>query len=127
MIDPEFLLDAYAQGIFPMAEDASDTYMFWVRPERRGILLCWKTFTCPVLWQKRSGRNVLISVLIRTSTVSSGHVQKRQEGRSSTWINGPIWRVYGELFALGTANKLKHGAIAVWQAAFMVLHWADFR
>ncbi|HAJ83849.1 MAG TPA: leucyl/phenylalanyl-tRNA--protein transferase, partial [Rhodobacteraceae bacterium] len=28
---------AYAQGIFPMAETATDPELFWVDPKRRGI------------------------------------------------------------------------------------------
>src|ERR1700680_3063452 len=37
-ITPEVLLKAYACGIFPMAESADDQSLFWVEPERRGIL-----------------------------------------------------------------------------------------
>jgi leucyl/phenylalanyl-tRNA--protein transferase len=32
------MLHAYAQGIFPMAENAEDPELFWVDPKRRGIL-----------------------------------------------------------------------------------------
>src|SRR5690606_31519711 len=37
-IPVEILLRAYAEGIFPMAEDASNPEVFWVRPEKRGII-----------------------------------------------------------------------------------------
>ena len=37
-ITPELLLRAYAAGIFPMAESADTPTLFWVDPERRGIL-----------------------------------------------------------------------------------------
>ena len=37
-IDPELLLRAYATGVFPMAEEADNPEIFWVRPERRGII-----------------------------------------------------------------------------------------
>ena len=37
-LTPEFLLAAYAAGIFPMAESADDPELFWVDPRRRGIL-----------------------------------------------------------------------------------------
>src|SRR4051812_49957428 len=37
-LTPEILLQAYAAGIFPMAETADDTELFWVDPPRRGIL-----------------------------------------------------------------------------------------
>ena len=37
-ITPEVLLRAYACGIFPMAESADDPTLFWVEPERRGVM-----------------------------------------------------------------------------------------
>src|SRR6202521_1204897 len=37
-ITPEVLLKAYACGIFPMAESAEDPALYWIEPERRGIL-----------------------------------------------------------------------------------------
>mgnify|MGYP000341977272 CR=1 FL=1 len=37
-ITPEVLLKAYACGIFPMAESAEDPGLYWIEPERRGIL-----------------------------------------------------------------------------------------
>ena len=37
-ITPEILLKAYAAGIFPMAEDASDPTLYWVEPRARGVL-----------------------------------------------------------------------------------------
>src|SRR5215813_8297318 len=37
-ITPQVLLKAYACGIFPMAESAEDNALYWIEPERRGIL-----------------------------------------------------------------------------------------
>ena len=37
-LTPDILLQAYAAGIFPMAESADDPELFWVDPKRRGIL-----------------------------------------------------------------------------------------
>ena len=37
-LTPELILRAYRAGIFPMAEDATDTDVFWVSPEMRGII-----------------------------------------------------------------------------------------
>ena len=36
-LTPDILLRAYAAGIFPMAESAEDSELFWVDPERRGV------------------------------------------------------------------------------------------
>src|SRR3989440_10341490 len=37
-ITPEVLLKAYACGIFPMAESAEDPTLYWIEPERRGLI-----------------------------------------------------------------------------------------
>ena len=37
-ISPELLLEAYRQGVFPMAESRDDPEVFWVDPTRRGII-----------------------------------------------------------------------------------------
>ena len=34
----ELLLSAYSQGIFPMAESAYTKDVYWVDPEKRGVL-----------------------------------------------------------------------------------------
>ena len=37
-ISPQILLQAYAVGIFPMAETAEDNALYWVEPDERGII-----------------------------------------------------------------------------------------
>ena len=37
-LSPDHLLNAYAMGIFPMAEGRDDPEIHWVDPRRRGIL-----------------------------------------------------------------------------------------
>ncbi|MGZ0247869.1 MAG: leucyl/phenylalanyl-tRNA--protein transferase, partial [Alphaproteobacteria bacterium] len=37
-LTPEILLRAYAVGLFPMAERRDDPTLFWIDPEKRGIL-----------------------------------------------------------------------------------------
>ncbi len=37
-ITPELLLRAYAEGVFPMAERRDSHELYWVSPERRGII-----------------------------------------------------------------------------------------
>jgi leucyl/phenylalanyl-tRNA---protein transferase len=37
-ITPQVLLQAYAAGIFPMAESAHDPALYWVEPDERGVI-----------------------------------------------------------------------------------------
>jgi leucyl/phenylalanyl-tRNA---protein transferase len=38
LLTPDILLSAYAQGLFPMAERRNDPTLYWVSPEKRGII-----------------------------------------------------------------------------------------
>jgi len=37
-LTPDMLLNAYANGIFPMAEHRTDEELFWVDPRQRGVM-----------------------------------------------------------------------------------------
>ena len=37
-LSTDLIIDGYRRGIFPMAESADDPYIFWVSPEKRGII-----------------------------------------------------------------------------------------
>jgi leucyl/phenylalanyl-tRNA--protein transferase len=37
-LTPELIVRAYQAGIFPMAEDATSPDLFWVSPQKRGII-----------------------------------------------------------------------------------------
>ena len=37
-LSPQLMLNAYANGIFPMADTAVDPELFWVDPKWRGVL-----------------------------------------------------------------------------------------
>lgn len=105
-ITPEILLQAYAAGIFPMAEDADDPSLFWVEPQRRGII--------PL--------DGLVVSRRLARTVRSDHFEIRVDhdfdsvidacaapgpDRERTWINARIRRLYGELFDLGHCHTVE--------------------
>ena len=54
-IPTDLLLKAYASGVFPMAESATDPEVFWVRPETRGIIPL-DGFHVPKSLERRSGK-----------------------------------------------------------------------
>lgn len=105
-IPPELLLRAYASGVFPMAEDADDAEVFWVRPEVRGIIPL-DAFHVPKSLAKvvRSGR-FEISVDRDFEAVIDGCAEETS-ARRSTWINGPIRQAYGELFHRGHCHTVE--------------------
>ncbi|MBO6508966.1 MAG: leucyl/phenylalanyl-tRNA--protein transferase [Roseibium sp.] len=105
-ITPQVLLKAYACGLFPMAESADDPGLFWLEPERRGILPL-ESFHLP----KRLRRTIRNDVFeIRVSTDFQGVIDGCSEpmpGRQKTWINSEIRRLYGELFDMGYCHTVE--------------------
>lgn len=108
-ITPQVLLKAYACGIFPMAESAEDNALYWIEPERRGILPLDRMHVPKRL--ARTIRSDVFEVKIDRSfeAVIEGCAAPRS-GRRSTWINGRIRTLYRELFALGHCHTVE-----VWQ------------
>jgi leucyl/phenylalanyl-tRNA--protein transferase len=88
-ITPEVLLKAYGCGIFPMAESADDPALYWIEPERRGIIPL-PTFHVP----GRLARTVRADHFsIRINHDFGGVLDGCAEpapGRTHTWINGRI-------------------------------------
>jgi len=105
-IDPDLLLRAYTQGIFPMAEDAARDEIFWVRPQRRGIIEL-EHFHIPRSLIKFSRKTSLhIRFDSDFAAVLDGCAAPR-EGRETTWINPPIRTAYLELFARGFCHSVE--------------------
>ncbi|MFD1197346.1 leucyl/phenylalanyl-tRNA--protein transferase [Brucella gallinifaecis] len=100
------LLRAYATGVFPMAEEADDPEIFWVRPEKRGIIPL-EDFHVPKSLQKiiRQAR-----FEIRLDSDFEGVINGCASGtgeRARTWINAPIREAYGKLFAAGHCHTVE--------------------
>lgn len=105
-IPPDLLLRAYASGVFPMAENADDPEIFWVRPESRGIIPL-DAFHAPRSLMKTARRGHFD---IRFDTDFAGVIEgcaEAREGRMSTWINQPIREAYAELFARGNCHTVE--------------------
>ncbi len=103
MIDrltPELLLQAYASGIFPMAESQDDPEVFWVDPSRRGILPL-RGFHI-----SRSLRRAIRAerYTARFDTDFEG-VLRGCADREVTWINDTIFDIYLRLFHAGHAHS----------------------
>lgn len=105
-IEPELLLRAYATGVFPMAEEADDPEVFWVRPEKRGIIPL-DDFHIPRSLQKiiRKG-----TFEIRLDNDFEGVIDGCASGsgeRARTWINAPIRKAYARLFEIGHCHTVE--------------------
>jgi leucyl/phenylalanyl-tRNA--protein transferase len=105
-ITPEVLLKAYACGIFPMAESAEDPALYWIEPEKRGIIPL-ERFHAPARLARtvRSDR-FTIRVNQDFEGVLEGCAEPRP-GRSRTWINARIRTLYRKLHEIGHCHSIE--------------------
>src|SRR5690349_14138830 len=89
-----------------MAEAADDPDLFWVDPERRGILPL-EAFHIPKRL-RRTVRQARYEIRIDTAfdEVMRGCAEPHPD-RPTTWINEKIVSLYGELFRLGHAHSVE--------------------
>ncbi len=105
-ITPEVLLKAYACGIFPMAESAEDPALYWIEPERRGILPLERFHVPARLARTLRGARFRIVCDQDFEAVIDGCAEP-SPGRARTWINLRIRRLYRALFERGHCHTVE--------------------
>lgn len=100
IIPPEILLDAYARGVFPMAEDGE---ILWFSPERRGLIPLDGRFHIPHGLAKSLKRKPFE---IRWDTAFR-EVMLGCAAREETWIDEVILESYCHLHQLGHAHSVE--------------------
>lgn len=106
VLTPELILEAYRQGVFPMAYNGGSPYVHWICPEMRGLLPI-ADFHIPRRL-KSSIRNGPYEIKINTDfdSVIRGCAERRL-GRPETWINQSILNVFCRLHQLGHAHSVE--------------------
>ncbi len=105
-LDPDMLLRAYASGIFPMAERADSTDVFWVEPRRRGVLPLDGFHLPRSLAKLLKQQRFRFTVDHAFADVLAGCAQA-VPGRSETWINPLIAEAYLALHRRGQAHSVE--------------------
>jgi leucyl/phenylalanyl-tRNA--protein transferase len=111
-LTPQLLLNAYSQGIFPMADH--DGTIYWYDPDPRAILPL-DGFHIP----RRLARTIRRAPFeLRVDSDFEAVMRACAEsapGRETTWINEDLIRVYTELHRAGFAHSVES-----WQAGQLV-------
>jgi len=105
-LTPEILLRAYAEGLFPMAERRGDPTLYWISPDKRGIIPL-DGFHVP----RRLARTMRSDAFQVTSDRCFRRVMEAcaapAPGRTESWINDEILRLYTALHASGHAHSVE--------------------
>jgi leucyl/phenylalanyl-tRNA--protein transferase len=105
-ITPEVLLKAYSCGIFPMAESADDPALYWIEPERRGIIPLDRFHVPNRLARTVRSDRYKVSVDRDFDAVINGCAES-QPGRARTWINVRIRNLYRKLYERGDCHTVE--------------------
>jgi leucyl/phenylalanyl-tRNA---protein transferase len=105
-ITPEVLLKAYACGIFPMAESADDPALYWIEPERRGIIPLDRFHVPDRLARTVRADRFAVAVDRDFDAVIDG-CARPGPGRSRTWINTRIRNLYRKLYERGDCHTVE--------------------
>jgi len=108
-LTPRQLLQAYAMGVFPMAEHRDNPRLYWVDPEERGILPL-NRFHVPKSLKKAVRKG---DFAVTCDTAFQRVMELCAEpapDRPETWINDQILQLYCELHHMGHCHSVE-----VWQ------------
>ncbi|MGP1274905.1 MAG: leucyl/phenylalanyl-tRNA--protein transferase [Caulobacterales bacterium] len=100
------LLECYARGVFPMAEDRDDPRVFLLDPDERGVIALDR-FHIPKSLAKTVRKDRFHVTVNRCFSVVVDQCAAPARGRENTWINDPIRHLYGELHEQGHAHSLE--------------------
>lgn len=109
LLTPNVLLEAYAAGIFPMAESASSRELRWFDPPVRAIIPLDDNFHVP----KRLARTIRhcpYEITLNQAfprVISACAEPDHAKGRANTWINPIITDLYTSLHKRGHAHSVE--------------------
>ncbi len=109
-LTPALLLQAYARGIFPMADGRDDPAVHWIDPRQRGILPLQGFHIARSLASRIRRDAPLITINRDFNAVVAACADRPQ-----TWISTTIADLYAQLHASGQAHSLE-----VWQDGTLV-------
>ncbi len=101
-LTPHLLLNAYAQGVFPMADP--DGTIYWYDPDPRAIIPLDKFHVPRRLARHMRQGEVRFDTAFRRVMLACA---QPAPGRESTWINDEIIDVYCDLHELGFAHSVE--------------------
>jgi len=109
-ITPELLLHAYTMGVFPMSDGGAADDIYWIDPDRRGVIPLDRFHISRSLG--KTLRHGGFSIAVDTDFIG---VVEACADRSETWINKEIFHLYMALYHMGYAHSVE-----VWENGLLV-------
>lgn len=105
-LTPDLLLRAYSIGVFPMAESRDAPFLYWIDPERRGVIPLDRVRIPHKLRRtlRRGTFEVTCNLAFHDVIRKCAEPTPR---RPDTWINAEISDLYGRLHEIGYAHSVE--------------------
>lgn len=114
VLTPELLIEAYSQGLFPMAYDVNSPYVHWICPEDRGQLSITDIHLPKRLLKTIRSEPYIIKINHDFEGVIKGCAEITG-AREETWINNSILKAFMQLHKKGYAHSVE-----CWQGGKLV-------
>lgn len=105
-LTPDLLLRAYMFGAFPMAQSRHDPTLYWLSPERRGILPLDHFHVPRKLARLVRREHFAVRVDSAFAATIAGCAAPGPK-RRDTWLNDRLIALYGDLHRLGYAHSVE--------------------
>ncbi len=100
------VIEAYKQGMFPMAETSSSKEIYWIEPKKRGVFNL-NQIKIPKKFQKFLKNNSFELAIDNNFEEVINSCAKLTSIRKDTWINSTIKRIYTEMHYSGYAHSVE--------------------
>ena len=104
-LDPDTLLQAYAQGVFPMADRHGQVR--WYTADPRGVLPLGDGFHVPKTLAQRCRNPAGWDVRVNHDFVATMRACRDERQADGTWINDRLIAAYARLHELGHAHSVE--------------------
>lgn len=100
------VIEAYKQGMFPMAETYSSKEIYWIEPKKRGVFL-FNNIKIPKKFKKFLKKNNFQIAIDNNFAQVINNCAKLNNSRKDTWINSTIKKIYIEMHNNGLAHSVE--------------------
>ena len=105
-LSEDLVIQAYKKGLFPMSDSYDDPYIFWVNPEKRGIIHLENFKISKSL--KKFMKKCDYSIKVNENFSEVIRLCAKNRFRSSSWINNQIIDNYTNLSKIGKAVSIEY-------------------